>query len=255
MIHLPPLGMVHGVVKRVYWWFKSKLFWKTIYASHKRWLERTGLGSDSDKMGDDIECSVSSARWPEGPEESRIAFRTENGRRFDAITFVVEALGGKFDYDATGTISFVSDQPRYTTLPGFPAYRTYASEDSVTVPYSGYRVRITQVTENGVSKSVRFSTPIYHPIDQTLANADDWKSWAGTPVNVELIRDKQNALKTRLWKKLGHPQLGLGNRYSGVPRILYPIVVVMLSDTVIRSLFWLGIATGRIKIDSKDEDE
>jgi hypothetical protein len=166
--HFPPMGWLRTLFRKIYWWCKGNLFFGSVLASHKEWLVKTGLGSDWEEIGEDIEYSLSVARWPEGPDASKIALRTKNGTKFDSVTFVVEASGGKLTCDATGTISFLSELPRYTTLVGFPVSRTYVSEGSTYRSYGDYTVYITQVTENRVSKHVHLGTLSAHPVDQLM---------------------------------------------------------------------------------------
>jgi hypothetical protein len=101
VIHIPPLKLISDALKKIYWWFKSKLFWKPVLASHRSWLKRTGIGSKWELIGEDIEYSQSLARWPEGPEQSKIAFRTKNGRMFSSVTLVIETVGGRYVHDGT----------------------------------------------------------------------------------------------------------------------------------------------------------
>jgi hypothetical protein len=57
MIHIPPLKPITDTLKSIYWWIKSRIFWKSVYASHKIWAEGTGIGSNWEFIGEDIEYS------------------------------------------------------------------------------------------------------------------------------------------------------------------------------------------------------
>ena len=257
MVHPPPFKFIIDVLKRIYWWFKTKLFWKSVLASHRHWTRRTGIGSSWKTIGKDIEYSESLARWPEGPEQSKVAVRTKNGRKFDSVVFVVEAnpYSSKYVHEETRTVTDVGEIPRIIILTGFPTYRTIVREGGIFSSYDAYRIRISHLVENKVGRYVNLETPVYTPIDQTIANHRHWSSWRGTPVNLSLIREKQEVLREEIWHKLGHPQLGLGWRRSGKNVLAYYMSVFALSDLFVRTIYWLSIFTDLRKFDLNDEDD
>lgn len=254
MIH-PPFKLISDGLKKIYWWAKTKLFWKSVLGAHRHWLKRTGIGYKWESIGEGIEYSASLARWPEGPEQSKIMLRTKNGKTYDSITLVIETEGGKYIHEETKAVTDIGATPRITTLSGWPVYRLFAREDDIFSSYDTYQIRITHLVENHESRSVDFRTPHFNPIDQTLANPDDWIGWAGTPVNISLIRDQQRRLESRIWRKVGCPQLGIGWRHSGQNAVMYGVSSVLLSPVFVRTAYWFLLFAGYRKFSDADEQD
>jgi hypothetical protein len=256
VIHVPPLKFISDIIKKVYWWAKSKIFWESILASHRHWQSRRGIGSRWESIGEGIEYSQSLARWPEGPEQSKIALRTTNGKTYNSVTLTVETVGGKYIHDETKILTDIGATPRITTLSGWPVYRLFVSEGRISSSYDTYQIRITRLVENNQSRSVDFYTPSFTPpIDQTITNHDDWIGWAGKPVNIALIRDQQENLKKRIWRKVGYPQMGVGWKHSGQNFLMYGMSSVLLSPAFVRTAYWLLLFVGYRKFENAQEDD
>src|SRR6516162_2183020 len=163
------------------------LFLPTFEAANTAHRQRTDLGFFWHTIGEGIQFSEKLAREPEGPKISRVALRSL-GRKYDQAVVVVEAIrgdlyGDAFVFDETYTVSGVDKNPRVKTLPSIPPYDLYITETGdIAETYTSFRVRITSLTEGGITRTVNLRSPDFTPLDQTLAQPHLWK-----PLNSELF--------------------------------------------------------------------
>ena len=149
-MHIPhsiPFRAIAYVYKKV----KDWMFFEPLKASHGEWQKRHRLGTTWQRIGEGIEFSDALARWPEGPEVSRIAFRSV-GNKYDEITIVIEVEYGENLYDETRIVSWVDGNPRIVTLSAIPAYTD--------IYLQGYelRVSVTSLTTEGVTRRVNLQS-------------------------------------------------------------------------------------------------
>jgi hypothetical protein len=156
------------------------MFLPTLEAANIAHLRYRALGSFWKPIGAGIEFLEKLAREPEGPEISRLALRSL-GRKYDQAVVVVEAIRGDSDgdaviFDETRIVSGVDKNPRVITLPSIPPVHLYITETGdIAESYSSFRVRITSLTEGGVTRAVNVRTLEFTPLDQTLAHPHLWK--------------------------------------------------------------------------------
>jgi hypothetical protein len=131
--------------------------------------------------------------------------------------------------------------------------------------YDSYQVRVTSLTKDGNARKVNLRSEFYTPIDQTLANSNDWVWWNGIecdgePVNVSVIREQQRFLQSRLWGKIGYwpftvvlkdgrfkkQPVGRGYASFYLRRVLSS---VMLSERFIKIIYWIPLILRRRKFD------
>jgi hypothetical protein len=160
------------------------MFLPTLQAAHTAWLRHTALGSTWSQIGEGIEFSEHLAREPEGSKISRLALRSL-GRKYDQAVVVVESIKGDADrgvvvFDETRIVSGVDKNPRVIALPSIPPYLTDLTETGITD--STFRVRITSLTEDGITRAVNLRSSEFSPLDQILAQPHLWK-W----INSELF--------------------------------------------------------------------
>jgi hypothetical protein len=217
--HIPGLGSIVRVTRYLYKKLKDWMFLKTLKEAHWEWQRQHELGTRWTPLGEGIEFSEAFARRPEGPETSRIALRSV-GDEYEEITLVIELKSGEGIYDETRRVSNVDKNVRVVTLSDIPAYEEFlliTEEDYKRAgliddgknglrgysAYDSYRVRVTSLTKEGITRRVNLKSNFYTPIDQTLANSTHWMiwkgmEWNGAVVNLSVIRAQQEALKS--WK-------------------------------------------------------
>jgi hypothetical protein len=217
--HIPGLGSIMRVGRYLYKKLKDWMFLKTLKESYWEWQRRHGLGERWTPLGEGIEFSAAFARSPEGPETSRIALRSI-GNEYDEITLVIELKSGESIYDATRRVSNVSKNARVVILSDVSVYELFlliTEEDYKRVglidngknvlcgysTYDSYRVRVTSLTTDGITRSVNLKSHFYAPVDQTLANPTDWiiwkgMEWSGALVNLSVVIAQQTELANRL---------------------------------------------------------
>jgi hypothetical protein len=271
--HIPGLGSMMRVGKNLYKKLKDWMFLKTLKESHWEWQRRHALGVRWTPLGEGIEFSNTFARRPEGPETSHIALRS-TGDEYDEMTVVIEFKCGESIIDATRYVSNVGKNSRILILHDVPVYQTFfliTEEDykragliddgknvlSGYSTYDNYRVRVTSLTKDGITRRVNLQSQFYTPINQTLANSNDWivwkgMEWSGVPVNLSVIREQQRFLQSRLWGKIGYwpfrvvlkegrfKKQPIGRGY--VSYYLRCILSsVMLSEPFIKIIYWIPL--------------
>jgi hypothetical protein len=164
-------------------------------------------------IGAGIEFSAHLARDPEGPEISQLALRSL-GRKYDSAVVVVEAVRGDSDgdavvFDETRIVSGVDKNPRVITLPGIPPFDTYITETGdISETYSSFRVRITSLTEGGVTHAVNLQGTKSCPLDQTMAQPYLWK-WINSDLfHIGEIVWAKEEIRGRLRDKFGNNIFG-----------------------------------------------
>jgi hypothetical protein len=206
------------------------LFLPTLEASNTPRLRYTALGSFWHAIGEGIEFSEKLAREPEGPKISRVALRSL-GRKYDQAVVVVEAIrgdlyGDAFVFDETCTVSGVDKNPRVITLPSIPPYDLYITKTgNITETYTSFRVRITSLTEGGITRAVNLRSPDFTPLDQTLAQPHLWKSLNSELFHIGEIVWAKEEIRERLRDEFGD---------SIFARLIW-------SKTVATLLFWIPL--------------
>ena len=274
--HIPGLGSIIRVTRYLYKKLKDWMFLKTLKEAHWEWQRQHGLGTRWKPLGEGIEFSVAFARRPEGPETSRIALRSV-GDAYDEITLVIELKCGDNTYDVTRRVSNVDENSRIIILSDIPAYEQFlliTEEDykraglvdngkNVLCGYStydSYRVRVTSLTNQGITRRVDLKGKgyFYTPIDQTSANWNDWIIWKGMEwnaaiVNLSVIRAQQRALANRLREKIGPSCIVVSRspkRNSVIGSVRYHLASFVSSEHFVKPLFWIPFILRRRKFDS-----
>ena len=284
--HIPGLGTIIRVGKYLYKKLKDWMFLKILKEAHWGWQRRHGLGTRWTPLGEGIEFSTKFARVPEGPDTSCIALRSI-GDAYDEMTVVIELQCGESKIDVTRYVSNINKNNTILQLSYIPAYETFfliTEEDYKRAglindgknvlrsysTYDSYQVRATSLTKNGITRKVNLRSQFYTPIDQTLANSDDWILWNGIecngePVNVSVIREQQRFLQSRLWGKIGYwpftvvlkagrfKREPVGRGYASF-YLRCILSSVMLSEPFIRTIYWIPLILRRRKFDP-DESE
>jgi hypothetical protein len=279
--HIPGLGSIIRVGKYLYKKLKDWMFLKVLKEAHWEWQRRRGLGTRWTPLGEGIEFSTEFARLPEGPDTSRIALRSV-GDAYDEMRVVIELQCGESKIDVTRYVSNVGKNSTILMLHDLPAYETFfliTEEDYKRAglindgknvlrsysTYDTYQVRVTSLTKDGITRKVNLRSQFYTPIDQTLANPNDWLRWNGSecdgePVNVSVIREQQRFLQNRLWGKIGYwpyrvvlkagrfkkQPVGRGYASFYLRRILSR---VMLSERFIKIIYWIPLILRRRSFD------
>lgn len=233
-----------SVFRKVYDFIRKWLFHETWQISHRAWLARYALGSKWVPLGDDIDVSISLARSREGPKVSRIALRSR-GRKFDALTVVVEAFRGNVIFDETRIVSGLESEMRILMLPAFPIYSINASEErGIWSSYDDYCVRITSLTENGVAHNVDLRTQRYTPLSLTLVHPHHWIVFEGKLVNIGEIVWAKDRIRSRFWRMVR------GERYSHEVKLYQRVAAaVVLCKPIIDIWFWFPHAVLRRKFE------
>jgi hypothetical protein len=207
-MHLPGITTVYKLVKAAGVKLRRWLFLPTLEAANRAHLRYTALGSFWHSIGEGIEFSTDHAREPEGPKISRLALRSL-GRKYDQAVVVVEAIKGDSDryavvFDDTNIVSGVDKNPRIIALPGIPPYDLYITETGdITATYTSFRVRITSLTEGGMTRAVNLRSTEFTPLDITLANPHLWKQINSELFHIGEITWAKEEIRERLRDKFG----------------------------------------------------
>jgi hypothetical protein len=271
--HIPGLGSIMRVGRYLYKKLKDWMFLKTIKEAHWEWQRQHGLGTRWEPLGEGIEFSEAFATRPEGPETSRIALRSLDDE-YDEITLVIELKSGEGTYDETRRVSNVDKNVRVVILSDIPAYKQFLLiteedykraglvDDGRNVlrgysTYESYRVTVTCLTKDGITRSVNLKSNFSTPVDQTLANLTDWiiwkgMEWSGALVNLSVIRAQQEELANRLYKKIGPACIVVSRvprRNSVVASVRYHLASVVSSEPFVKIVYWVPLILRRRKFD------
>jgi hypothetical protein len=263
------------------------MFLKTLKEAHWEWQRQHGLGTRWTPLGEGIEFSAAFARRPEGPNKSRIALRSV-GDQYEEITLVIELKSGEGTYDETRRVSDVGKNMRVVTLSDIPAYEKFLLiteedykragliDDGKNVlrgysTYDSYQVRVTSLTKEGITRRVDLESPFFTPINQTFTNSKDWviwkgMEWNGTILNLSVIREQQEALKSLLWRKIGYWRYTVVTKAGRLKRqpigsgytsyyIRYILSAIMLSRPFIKMIYWIPLILRWRKFDLSDYRE
>ena len=179
------------------------LFLPTFEAANRAHLRYRALGSFWRPIGERIEFSLQLAREPEGPRISQLALRSL-GRRYDAAIFAVEAIREDSDedsvvFDNTDLVSGIDKNPRVIPLGKIPPYRRYITETGgVIESYSSFRVRITSLTEGGITRAVNLRTLEFAPLNQISAQPHLWKWINSEPFQIGEVVWAKEEIRQRL---------------------------------------------------------
>jgi hypothetical protein len=123
---------------------------------------------------------------------------------------------------------------------GFPAYETYMSSGGfLTSTYSQYRVRITSLTEGGVTRRVHLKQNWWDPLDRTRAQPYLWKRAGKDLFNIGEIVWAKDEYEEALHERFGDNALA----------------AMLFSRPVVTVMFWTPLVLRLKKFQPKVFDE
>lgn len=200
-----PWAFALKVLKAAFERATNWMFMPTLLASHRHWLSRRGLFAHWQAIGRGIEYSL---HIPTKHFENtatpvaRIALRCCGGE-IDSLVVTVEARLGKIVYDETRLVSSIRGEvTRVIALPGIPLQNVFSTEDGVGCSYDSFRVRISSITERGVTRVINLSGPSCTPTFTDYLNGRFTRR-QGLVLNMDEIEWQKGRIREAVWGHLG----------------------------------------------------